>query len=185
MSGGGRGGVTGAEPPWTTEHYVCIRLPPNGRLAPTLRPPESFKKLSPWLGVVIVRYCVHSSFIQVSNIHVFMFQDWIEHWADKRDRSSFYKEIFLDFRFQVGSTIFLKSLVFIFYRTNPNFIILKGVFAKNERGNRLNAGKKRFWSVLILLLSVASIRRKLLKTTNTEELSVRTNSERCNIQLGS
>ena len=40
-----------------------------------------------------------------------------------------------------------------------------------------------FWSLLILLLSVASIRRKLLKTTNTEERSVHTNSERCNIQL--
>ena len=36
---------------------------------------------------------------------------------------------------------------------------------------------------LILLLSVASIRRKLLKTTHTEEHSVHTNSESCNIQL--
>ena len=62
---------------------------------------------------------------------------------------------------------------------------LKGVFAKNERGYKLNAIKKRFWSLLILLLSVASIRRKLLKTTNTEERSFHTNSERCNIQLGS
>ena len=40
---------------------------------------------------------------------------------------------------------------------------LKGVFAKNESGYRLNAIKRRFWSLLILLLSVASIRRKLLK----------------------
>ena len=62
---------------------------------------------------------------------------------------------------------------------------LKGVFAKNERGYRLNAIKKRFRSLLILLLYVASIRRKLLKTTNTEERNVLTNSERCNIQLGS
>ncbi len=38
-------------------------------------------------------------------------------------------------------------------------------------------------TVLILLLSVASIGRKLLKTTNTEERSVHTNSEKCNIQL--
>ena len=45
---------------------------------------------------------------------------------------------------------------------------LKGVFAKNERGYRLNAIKKRFLSLLILLLSVASIRRKLLKTSHTE-----------------
>ena len=50
-------------------------------------------------------------------------------------------------------------------------IMLKGVFAKNERGYRLNAINKRFWSLLILLLSVASIRRKLLKTTHTEEQS--------------
>ena len=53
---------------------------------------------------------------------------------------------------------------------------LKGVFAKNERGYRLNAKNKRFWSPLILLLSVASIRRKLLKTTYTEERSIHTNS---------
>jgi len=45
---------------------------------------------------------------------------------------------------------------------------LKGVFAKNERGYRLNAIKKRFGSLLILLLSFASIRRKLLKTSHTE-----------------
>ena len=45
---------------------------------------------------------------------------------------------------------------------------LKGVFAKNERGYRLNAIKKRFWSLLFLLLSVASIRRNLLKTSHTE-----------------
>ena len=45
---------------------------------------------------------------------------------------------------------------------------LKGVFAKNVRGYRLSAIKKRFWSLLILLLSVASIRRKLSKTSHTE-----------------
>ena len=48
-----------------------------------------------------------------------------------------------------------------FFATNSNF--LKGVFAKNERGYRLTAKKKRFWSLLILLLSAASIRRKLVK----------------------
>jgi len=62
---------------------------------------------------------------------------------------------------------------------------LKGVIAKNERGYRVNAIKKRFWSRLILLLSVASIRRKLLKKTDTKERSGHTNLERCNIQLGS
>ena len=46
--------------------------------------------------------------------------------------------------------------------------LLKGVFGKNERGYRPSAIKQRFWSLLILLLSVASIRRKLLKTSHTE-----------------
>ena len=54
------------------------------------------------------------------------------------------------------------------------------MFANNERGDRLNAIKTRFWSLLIL--SVASIRKKLLKTTHTEERSVHTNLERCKIQ---
>ena len=58
---------------------------------------------------------------------------------------------------------------------------LKGVFAKNERGYRLMAKNYSFWSLLILLLSVASVRIKLLKTTKTEERSVHTNSESCNI----
>ena len=39
-----------------------------------------------------------------------------------------------------------------------------------------------FGSLLILLLSIM---RKLLKTTHTEERSFHTNSESCNIQLGS
>ena len=42
-----------------------------------------------------------------------------------------------------------------------------------------------FGSLLILLLSVASIGRNLLKTTRSEERSVHINSESCNIQLGS
>ena len=42
-------------------------------------------------------------------------------------------------------------------------LILKGVFAKNERRYRLNAIKKRFWSLLILLLSVGSIMEKIVK----------------------
>ena len=46
--------------------------------------------------------------------------------------------------------------------------VLKGVFAKIERGYRLDAIKKLFWSLLILLLSVASIGRKLLMTSHTE-----------------
>ena len=53
--------------------------------------------------------------------------------------------------------------------------LLKGVFAKNERAYRLNAIKKRFRSLLILLLVVASIRRKLIKTSHTEDRSAHTN----------
>ena len=61
---------------------------------------------------------------------------------------------------------------------------IKGSDHKNERGYRLNAIKKRFLSLLILLLSVASIRRKLLKKSHTEEGSAHTNWENFNIQLG-
>ena len=57
------------------------------------------------------------------------------------------------------------------------------MFAKNERGYRLNAIKKRFWSLLILLLSVASVRRKLIKTSHTEERSAHTNWGSWNIRL--
>ena len=42
---------------------------------------------------------------------------------------------------------------------------LKGVFAKNERGYRLKTINNRFWSLIILLLSVSSIWRKLLKNS--------------------
>ena len=73
------------------------------------------------------------------------------------------------------STVLLLLVLWIFY--------VFGVFAKNERGYRLTAKNNRFWSLLILLLSVASIRRKLLKSTYTEEHSVHTNSESCNIWL--
>ena len=55
----------------------------------------------------------------------------------------------------------------------PRYI--KGSFREKWKGSyRLNA---LLIATLILLLSFASIRRKLLKTTNTEE---RSNSERCN-----
>ena len=73
------------------------------------------------------------------------------------------------------STVLLLLVLWIFY--------VFGVFAKNERGYSLTAKNTRFWSLLILLLSVASIRRKLLKSTYTEEHSVHTNSESCNIWL--
>ena len=51
----------------------------------------------------------------------------------------------------------------------------RGFTAKNERGCRLKAKNNRFRSLLLILpLSVASMRRKMLKTTYTEEGSVTT-----------
>ena len=41
------------------------------------------------------------------------------------------------------------------------------------------------WLLLILLLSVASIKKKLLKTNHTEERIIHSNSESCNFRLGS
>ena len=63
--------------------------------------------------------------------------------------------------------------------------ILKGVSGKNESGYEHRSKNIRRWLLLILLLSVASIRRKLLKTAHTEERGIHTNSESCNIWLGS
>ena len=51
----------------------------------------------------------------------------------------------------------------------------RGFTAKNERGCRLKSKNNRFRSLLLILpLSVASMRRKMLKTTYTEEGSVTT-----------
>ena len=63
--------------------------------------------------------------------------------------------------------------------------LLKGVFAKNERGYWVTSKNIRWWLQLILLLSVASIKRKMFKTTHTEEHSVYTIAESSNIWLGS
>ena len=48
----------------------------------------------------------------------------------------------------------------------------KGSVREKSKGYNLTAKKKRFWSLLILLLSIASIRRKLLTTNYTEECRV-------------
>ena len=48
---------------------------------------------------------------------------------------------------------------------------------------QLTAKNNRFGWLLILLLSVASVRRKLLRTTYTEERCVNTNSEIRILQL--
>ena len=61
----------------------------------------------------------------------------------------------------------------------------KGVFTKNERGYMLTSKNIQWWMLLILLLSVASIWRKLLTTTHKEKRSVHTNSKSCNNWHGS
>ena len=63
-------------------------------------------------------------------------------------------------------------------------------YAKNVNNNKIiyktGLPRKDETSVLLILfLSVSSTRRKLLKTNLTEERSVHTNSESCNIWLGS
>ena len=85
---------------------------------------------------------------------------------------------FKPFQFLMHFYDFLKRLCDLF------LFLSKGMFAKNKRGYGLPAKLTRFWSLLILLLSVAS-RRKLLKTTYTEDRSVHKNSLSCNIRLGS
>ena len=57
------------------------------------------------------------------------------------------------------------------------FFSIIGSVRENEIGYGLTANNNSFSSLLILLLSFASIRRKLLKTTYTEEQSIHTNSE--------
>ena len=53
--------------------------------------------------------------------------------------------------------------------------ILK-IVSENEMGYRITAKNKGFWSQLIVLQSVASVRRKWLRTTHTKERRTRTNS---------
>ena len=50
-----------------------------------------------------------------------------------------------------------------FFRLLEFFFLFKGSVCKKERGFRLTAKNTRFSSLLILLLSFASIKRKLLK----------------------
>ena len=62
-----------------------------------------------------------------------------------------------------------------------SFLFVKGGVREKWKGIWAYGESNRFWSLLILLLSVASIRRELLKTTYSEECSVHTNSESCNL----
>ena len=64
------------------------------------------------------------------------------------------------------------------------YCLLKGMVAKKkERGYMLNAIKK----ALLIASNLTSIccvyKEKIVETTNTEERSIHTNSERCNIRL--
>ena len=68
-----------------------------------------------------------------------------------------------------------------FYGRLFPFSYFRSGLQKCLRWYRFTAKNYQWWS----LLSVASIRRKLLKTTLTEERSVQTNSESCNIRLRS
>ena len=70
-------------------------------------------------------------------------------------------EIVFDMGLNLYLVIFVKKhtcvgLIKLWKKRTKN-VKLKGVFAKNERGYRLNAIKKRFWSLLILLVSVSSV----------------------------
>jgi len=51
---------------------------------------------------------------------------------------------------------------------------------KMKGGDRLTAKNNSFWLILIIYLSIASIRKFLKKTTSTEIRSVHTNSESFN-----
>ena len=79
-----------------------------------------------------------------------------------------------------SDTAWVESCWIIKFWLSFYFSLLKGSVC--EKWNRFTAKDKRFWSLLILLLSVASIRRKLLKTTYTKERTFYTNSESCNLQ---
>ena len=88
----------------------------------------------------------------------------------------------------INSWILLLNLVLRIYAANgfktqrqplKNMIIKRRL--KGSVSEKSKAKNNRFWSLLIFILSVASIRRKLFKTTHTEERSVHTNSESCNI----
>ena len=76
---------------------------------------------------------------------------WKKHFSSQRNDSCF-----PTFKIKVSRFQGFKVSRFQGFRVS-RFQGLKGVFAKNERGYRLNAIKKRFWSLLILLLSVAFI----------------------------
>ena len=57
------------------------------------------------------------------------------------------------------------------------------MLAKNEREYRFTSNWIRYWSLIILLLSVVSLRRTLLKTTHPKNFRPNANSRSCIIPL--
>ena len=96
----------------------------------------------------------------------------------------FYLIIHLGFNvFQQLGISFKLELTHLNFFVALGIYILKGSVRENERGYRLRAKNNRFLSLLILILSVAyAYKEKIVKT---EICSVHTNSESCNIPLGS
>ena len=70
-----------------------------------------------------------------------------------------------------SSLDFLESAQHVLCNKCSLRLLLKGVLAKNERGYRRMAKNKRFWSLLIILPFVASIRRNLFFAVSLYPLS--------------
>ena len=98
------------------------------------------------------------------------------------------EELEIDQNFWEHLTLLLVFLNFyhIFFWDFILFIEFERECSRKMKGGKgFRRKNKRFWSLLILLLSVAYVRKKIIKTTYTEERSVHTNSESCNIRLRS
>ena len=109
-------------------------------------------------------------------------------WVPALGKQTFFILIRCKFFFaELGKTsIFLREIYLKGWQILPidiQFIIFKGSVREKWKGYRLNAIKKSVWSLLILLLSVASIRKKLIKTSYTEERSAHTIWGSWNIRL--
>ena len=77
-------------------------------------------------------------------------------WLPVLEVLSHLSNILIAFNSSINILIYVFKVKFYWY--------LKGEFAKNERGFRLTSNRIRYPSLLILLLSVASMRRKLSKS---------------------
>ena len=135
-------------------------------------------------GCIIIPFVLPNCFCFHSNKINFMFSFCMAWESGKTSQFRFFqieKYLVTFFYCFLISLINYYLCIFIIFLL-ISLLRLKGVFAKNKRGYRLNAIRKRFWSPLILLLSGASIRRKLTKTSHTEERSAHTNWGSWNIR---